>query len=82
VNGIILAEDGLKMSKRLKNYPDPMDIVDKYGADSLRYYLLSSPSVRAQGLNFSEKGVDEVMKKVVMKLGNVISFMKCTLAKA
>ncbi len=53
-----------------------MDVVNKYGADSLRYYLLSSPSVRAQGLNFSEKGVDEVMKKVVMKLGNVISFFE------
>lgn len=74
VNGIILAEDGQKMSKRLKNYPDPTEIVSKYGADSLRYYLLSSPAVRAEDLNFSEKGVDEVYKKVVLRLWNVYKF--------
>ncbi len=74
VNGIILAEDGQKMSKRLKNYPDPQDIIDKYGADSLRYYLLSSPAVHADALNFSEKGVDEVHKKIVMRLKNVLNF--------
>jgi isoleucyl-tRNA synthetase len=73
-NGIILAENGQKMSKRLKNYPDPMDIVEKYGADSLRYYLLSSPAIRAENLNFSEKGVDEVYKKVISKIRNVLSF--------
>ena len=42
VNGIVLAEDGKKMAKRLKNYPDPMEVINKYGADALRYYLLSS----------------------------------------
>ncbi len=73
-NGIILAEDGQKMSKRLNNYPDPMDVVEKYGADSLRYYLLSSPAVRAESLNFSGKGVDEVHKKVIMRLKNVLNF--------
>ena len=76
VNGIILAEDGKKMSKRLKNYPDPMDIIEKYGADALRYYLLSSPAVRAESLSFSEKGVDEVNKKVISKIRNVLSFYK------
>jgi len=75
-NGIILAEDGQKMSKRLNNYPDPMEIVEKYGADSLRYYLLSSPAVAAESLNFSEKGVDEVHKKVIMRLRNVLAFYK------
>ena len=75
-NGIILAEDGQKMSKRLKNYPDPMEIVEKYGADALRYYFLSSPAVRAESLNFSEKGVDEANKKVISKLKNVLSFYK------
>ncbi len=74
VNGIILAENGEKMSKRLKNYPDPMEIVDKYGADALRYYLLSSPAVRGEDLNFSEKGVDEVYKKVISRLWNVYKF--------
>jgi isoleucyl-tRNA synthetase len=42
-NGLVLDKNGLKMSKRLKNYPDPQIILDKYGADALRYYLLSSP---------------------------------------
>ncbi|MBI5079308.1 class I tRNA ligase family protein [Candidatus Wolfebacteria bacterium] len=74
VNGIILAESGQKMSKRLKNYPDPMEIVKKYGADALRLYLLSSPAVAGESLNFSEKGADEVYKKVILRLWNVYSF--------
>src|SRR3989344_5152758 len=45
VNGIVLAKDGKKMSKKLKNYPDPMEVVEKYGADALRLYLLASPVV-------------------------------------
>ncbi|MFA6094502.1 MAG: class I tRNA ligase family protein [Candidatus Paceibacterota bacterium] len=74
VNGTILAEDGQKMSKSLRNYPDPMMIINKYGADAMRYYLLSSPAMKAEDFSFSEKGVDEVMKKNVMRLGNVYSF--------
>jgi isoleucyl-tRNA synthetase len=76
VNGLVLAEDGKKMSKRLKNYPDPMEIVGKYGADAMRYYMLSSPVVRGEDLSFSEKGVDEVYKKVILRLQNVVSFYK------
>ena len=74
VNGIILAENGAKMSKRLKNYSDPLEVVGKYGADSLRYYLLSSPVVRGEDLRFSERGVDEVTKKVFGRLDNVLQF--------
>jgi isoleucyl-tRNA synthetase len=74
VNGLVLAEDGEKMSKSKKNYPDPMLIAEKYGADSLRYYLMSSPVVHAQDLCFSEKGVDEVTKKLVNRLLNVVTF--------
>ncbi|MBU1730392.1 class I tRNA ligase family protein [Patescibacteria group bacterium] len=74
VNGMILAEDGQKMSKSERNYPDPMSIVEKYGADALRYYLMSSPSVRAEALNFSEKGVSEVSRKIIARLLNVLSF--------
>ncbi|PKM91643.1 isoleucine--tRNA ligase [Candidatus Falkowbacteria bacterium HGW-Falkowbacteria-1] len=74
VNGIVLAEDGRKMSKRLKNYPDPMLIVDKYGADSLRAYLLSSPVVSAENLNFSEKGVEEALRKNIMLINNIYNF--------
>lgn len=74
VNGIILAENGEKMSKRLKNYPDPIEIVNKYGMDALRYYLLSSPAVAGEDIKFSEKGVDEVSKKLILRLDNVLSF--------
>ncbi|HEY4526901.1 MAG TPA: class I tRNA ligase family protein, partial [Candidatus Paceibacterota bacterium] len=73
VNGIVLAEDGKKMSKKLKNYPDPMEVVEKYGADALRLYLLASPVVGAENLNFSEKGVNE-WKGVLTRLENVLSF--------
>ncbi|MCE9643883.1 class I tRNA ligase family protein [Candidatus Parcubacteria bacterium] len=74
VNGLVLAEDGQKMSKRLKNYPDPMDVANKYGADAMRLYLLSSPIVQGSDLNFSERGVDEILKKNIMRFENVLAF--------
>lgn len=74
VNGLVLAEDGKKMSKSLNNYPPVEDTLDQYGADALRYFLLSSPGVRSEDVKFSPKSVDEVMKKIVMRLDNVISF--------
>jgi len=73
-NGLILAEDGRKMSKKLKNYPDPVELVEKFGADALRYYLLSSPLIRGEDLRFKEQGVEEVSKKLLMRLDNVRSF--------
>ncbi len=73
-NGMVLAEDGRKMSKKLKNYPDPMELVEKYGADSLRYYILSSTVIRGEDLRFSARGVEEVSKKLLMRLDNVRSF--------
>lgn len=74
VNGLILGEDGQKMSKRLKNYPDPMEIVSKYGADALRYALLSMPTVKGEDASFSERAVDEINKKLVVRLQNILSF--------
>lgn len=74
VNGIILAEDGNKMSKRLKNYPDPLDVVEKYGADALRLYMLSSPAVRADDLCFSQQGVERTLRQVLLPLWNAYSF--------
>jgi isoleucyl-tRNA synthetase len=74
VNGLVLAEDGKKMSKSLKNYPPLEDTLHTYGADALRYFLMSSPAVKSDDIRFFEKGVDEVMKKNVMRLDNVISF--------
>lgn len=73
-NGIVLAEDGKKMSKKLKNYPDPMLVMEKYGSDALRAYLLSSPVMLAENLNFSEKGVEESLRKNIMILWNVYKF--------
>jgi len=73
-NGLVLAEDGRKMSKKLKNYPDPMELVERYGADALRYYLLSSAVIRGEDLRFSARGVEEVSKKLLMRLDNVRSF--------
>ncbi len=74
--GLILAEDGAKMSKRLKNYPDPMEVAEKYGADALRFYMINSPIVRGEELRFSVLGVDEVYKKITIRLDNVRSFLE------
>jgi len=74
VNGIVLAEDGKKMSKRLQNYPDPMEIMETYGADALRYYILSSAVMLAENFSFSEDGVREALRKNNMILWNVYKF--------
>ncbi|KAK3683863.1 tRNA synthetases class I-domain-containing protein [Podospora appendiculata] len=76
VNGIVLAEDGKKMSKRLKNYPDPGIVMDKYGSDALRLYLINSPVVRAEPLRFKEAGVKEVVAKVLLPLWNSYKFFE------
>jgi isoleucyl-tRNA synthetase len=75
VNGIILAEDGNKMSKRLKNYPDPELVISKYGADAVRLYMLNSPAVRAEDLRFSEKGVEHVLRQVLIPFWNSFVFL-------
>ena len=74
VNGMILAADGRKMSKRLKNYPEPLAVLDLFGADALRAYLINSPVLRAEPLRFSEAGVKEVVRTVLLPLWNTFSF--------
>ncbi len=74
VNGLILAEDGRKMSKSLKNYPDPFELIEEYGADALRTYLINSPVVRAEPLRFSPSGVRDVVRAVMLPLWNAYSF--------
>jgi isoleucyl-tRNA synthetase len=74
VTGTILAEDGTKMSKSKKNFPDPKNLIEKYGVDALRFYLLQSPVMNADNVNFSEKGVEEIYKKVILLLSNVNNF--------
>lgn len=75
VNGLVLAADGQKMSKRKKNYPDPMNIVDKYGADALRLYLINSPVVKAEILRFKEEGVRDIIKDVLLPWYNAFRFL-------
>jgi isoleucyl-tRNA synthetase len=74
VNGMILAEDGRKMSKSQKNYPDPETIFDGSGADALRAYLINSPVLRAEPLRFSEQGVRDVVRTVLLPYWNAFSF--------
>ena len=73
-NGLVLAADGKKMSKRLKNYPDPKLVIQKYGADALRMYLINSPVVRAEPLKFQEAGVLGVVKEVFLPWYNAFRF--------
>ncbi|GFS39331.1 isoleucine--tRNA ligase, cytoplasmic [Trichonephila inaurata madagascariensis] len=75
VNGLVLASDRQKMSKRKKNYPDPLDVVNKYGADSLRLYLINSPVVRAEVLCFKEEGVRDILKDVFLPWYNSYRFL-------
>ena len=74
VNGIILAKDGNKMSKRLKNYPDPMDVINTYGADSVRLYLLHSPVVEGDDLRFTEDGLQLVLRQFLIPFWNSYVF--------
>lgn len=74
-NGLVLAADGKKMSKSLKNYPDPNGVIDKYGADALRLYLINSPVVRAEPLRFKEEGVFAVLKDVFLPWYNAYRFL-------
>lgn len=72
--GTILAADGSKMSKSKKNYPDPTILIEKHSADALRFYLMSQPLVNGENLLFNESGVEEVSKKFITIMKNVVSF--------
>ena len=74
VNGLVLAEDGKKMSKRLKNYPDPNLMLDTYGADAIRLYMIDSPVVKAESLKFSENGVKQILRDLLIPWWNAYSF--------
>jgi isoleucyl-tRNA synthetase len=74
VNGILLDEEGKKLSKRLKNYAPVEVILDKLGADALRLFLVNSPAVKAEDLRFSEKGVLEMSRAVLIPFWNAYSF--------
>ncbi len=74
-NGLVLASDGQKMSKRKKNYPDPVEIINKYGADAVRIYLISSPAVRGEPLKFIEAGVKDIIKDAFLPWINALKFL-------
>lgn len=76
INGMILAEDGKKMSKKLKNYPDPEYLFGKYGTDAYRLYLLASPAVKAEPIKFSEKWVEQVYKDFTAAIMNAYKFFE------
>lgn len=72
--GTILAEDGSKMSKSKNNFTDPLILIDKFGVDALRFYLMSSSVMNADNLNFSDAGVEEIYKKVILITQNSLKF--------
>ncbi|KAF8530134.1 isoleucine-tRNA ligase [Hysterangium stoloniferum] len=74
VTGLVLAADGKKMSKSLKNYPDPNLIINQYGADATRMFLVNSPIVRGENLRFREEGVREVISRVLLPWLNSFRF--------
>ena len=74
VSGMLLAEDGRKMSKRLKNYPEPSEMIHAYGADALRLYLLNSPAIKAEEMRLTESGIKQSLRDVIIPLWNAYSF--------
>ncbi len=74
VFGHLLAEDGKKLSKSLRNYTDPTEVMDEFGADALRAYLINSPVVRGEPLRFADRGVREVVRTTLLPLWNAYSF--------
>ncbi|MBR5867638.1 MAG: class I tRNA ligase family protein, partial [Spirochaetaceae bacterium] len=74
VNGLVLASDGKKMSKSLRNYTDPAEAVNMFGADAIRLFLMHSPVVKADDLKYSDDGVRDVLKGILIPLWNSYSF--------
>jgi isoleucyl-tRNA synthetase len=74
VHGTLLAADGKKMSKSLKNYTDPLELMDKHGGDALRAYLFASPAVGIEDLSFRDEGVEGMVKSILLPLWNALSF--------
>src|SRR5262249_32803126 len=74
VHGTLLAADGKKLSKSLKNYTDPLELMDQHGDDSLRIYLLSSSAVQADDLSFRDDGVEAMTRTILLPLWNALSF--------
>ena len=74
VSGMVLAADGKKMSKSQRNYTDPMEAINKFGADALRLYLMASPVLKADDLCFTDDGVRDVVKSILLPLWSAYGF--------
>ncbi|MFM8554482.1 MAG: isoleucine--tRNA ligase [Acidimicrobiales bacterium] len=74
-HGIVLGDDGAKMSKSLRNYPDPMLMFDSHGADAMRWYLMSSPILRGGDFAVSEQGIRDTVRQVILPLWNSWYFL-------
>jgi isoleucyl-tRNA synthetase len=74
VSGLVLASDGKKMSKSLRNYTDPVEVLDTYGADAVRFFLVHSALIKAEDLRYSDEGVKEVLKSIILPLWSAYSF--------
>jgi isoleucyl-tRNA synthetase len=74
VNGLVLATDGKKMSKSLRNYTDPVKVIDEFGADALRIFLMHSAVTRGDDLCYSDEGVREVVKSILLPLWSAYGF--------
>ena len=74
-HGIVLGEDGAKMSKSLRNYPDPMKVFDSHGADAMRWYLLSSSILRGSDFAVTEDGMRDTVRQVMLPLWNSWYFL-------
>ena len=74
MSGLILDSEGKKMSKSARNYTDPMEVIETYGADAMRLFLVDSAVLKAEDLRFSEAGVKDVVKNVIIPLWNAYSF--------
>ena len=76
VNGMVLAEDGKKMSKSLRNYTPPDELMEAYGADALRLYLINSGLVRAEEQRFADRGVRDMARRALLPWYNAFTFLK------
>jgi isoleucyl-tRNA synthetase len=74
-HGIVLGDDGLKMSKSLRNYPDPMEVFDQHGADAMRWYLLSSPILRGNDFSVTAAGLRDTARVVLLPMWNAWYFL-------
>lgn len=72
--GVIYGTDGRKMSKSFKNYPDPRGTIEAHGADGIRFYLTNTPLMTGGDINFTEEGITDAIKRVVLPLWNTYSF--------